>query len=59
MTQWRRYQYLVSQCLTEGRYLTKWEEDFLEKLNDSLACSEQLTPEEVMMLEQIHAERVP
>lgn len=56
---WRQIQRKIETCLTEGRYLTTWETDFLERMNDKVTMGEELTPRERNKLDEIYATRVP
>ena len=44
---------------TTGRNLTKWEEDFVAAVSESLSARGLLSERQVEILERIYAERTP
>lgn len=56
---WRHLRHRIESCVNEGRYLTKWEQGFLESLTEKMDLGEALTPREREVLERIYVEKVP
>ena len=49
----------TERCMSSGRNLTKWEQDFVESLDDQLRTSGSLSLRQEEILESIYTAKVP
>ena len=52
-------EYYLSTLETEGRNLTKWEEDFLRSIRHQFDINRSLSEKQLEILERIYAEKTP
>jgi len=54
----KAFHYLKT-IIEEGRGLTKWEEDFVESVNDQMDRMGSCSPKQLEILERIYAAKTP
>jgi hypothetical protein len=57
MTDQEKWQYWIETIQTEGKYLSKWEKDFVESISDQLQTKGRLFERQVEILERIYSEK--